>query len=434
MIVVGGGPSGSAVALGLLRAGRSALVVESSHFETWRVGESLPPHARPLLDAMGVLDRMDAALQTPSRAIHHAWGSAELTIEDRIFNPYGAGWHLDRRCFDALLSRAAEEAGARVLRGQRARSLTRTGGRWELQLDGARFAAPFVVDASGRSAWAARAAGARWVAHDRLVGVSAQLVPRAGAVGEPHLLLEAVEDGWWYSVSLPDGSLLASFMADHDTLRGVDRGELWRERLAGSTHTAARAAGFTQRGPVLVRSAASGRLDRAAGEDWIAVGDAASAYDPLSADGIFKALGSGLDAARRIAARLDGGDGFADYAAEVARAFFVYARQRAEHYHRERRWPRSPFWRRRQAPDPRAVPLAIDPAHLLAWRERSYDDTIDLEGLLPRDGVRRLCRLCGAGRAAHEVVAEFQRASTVDDRSVIVALQLLRDRGVLARA
>jgi flavin-dependent dehydrogenase len=426
IIVIGGGPAGCAAALALARAGRLVLVVERSRYQAWRIGENLPPRARPLLDAMDLFERMDAHQQTPSRAIHHAWGSAELQVDEHLLNPHGAGWHLDRRRFDALLADGAEAAGARVLRGRAPRSLRRGSAGWRLELDGEAFTAPIVVDASGRSAWAARAAGARWLAHDRLVGLTAQLDPAGDATAGPHLLLEAVADGWWYSVSQPDGSLIATYMTDQEALRSVPAGRLWQAQLDRSTHTAARAAPFTRRGAVRVRSAASGRLDRAAAEDWIAVGDAAAAYDPLSADGIYKALRGGLDAARCIVE----GAPFAGHHDEVARSFAAYLQQRSDYYHREQRWPRSPFWRRRQPPDSRALALTLDPSHRLAWRGDS--ETIDLEGLLPCDGVGRLCALCGTGATAHEVVAEFQRASTVDDRSVIVALQLLRDRGVLA--
>ena len=42
------------------------------------------------------------------------WGSETPYENDFIFNPYGNGWHIDRSRFDAMLARAAEEAGATV--------------------------------------------------------------------------------------------------------------------------------------------------------------------------------------------------------------------------------------------------------------------------------------------------------------------------------
>jgi flavin-dependent dehydrogenase len=42
------------------------------------------------------------------------------------------------------------------------------------------------------------------------------------------------------------------------------------------------------------------RLDRAAGRAWIAVGDTASTWDPLSSQGIVEALRSGTSAATSV--------------------------------------------------------------------------------------------------------------------------------------
>jgi flavin-dependent dehydrogenase len=48
-------------------------------------------------------------------------------------------------------------------------------------------------------------------------------------------------------------------------------------------------------GEELVRvDASAARLSEAAGENWIAVGDAATSLDPISSQGLFNALSSAL--------------------------------------------------------------------------------------------------------------------------------------------
>jgi flavin-dependent dehydrogenase len=76
---------------------------------------------------------------------------------------------------------------------------------------------------------------------------------------------------------------------------------------------------------------------------WVAVGDAASAYDPLSSLGICKALESGIRAADALARhRLD------EYEAWVRSSFEQYVWTRDAYYALETRWPDSPFWRARR--------------------------------------------------------------------------------------
>ncbi|MDQ3913117.1 MAG: tryptophan 7-halogenase, partial [Actinomycetota bacterium] len=100
-------------------------------------------------------------------------------------------------------------------------------------------------------------------------------------------------------------------------------------------------------------AANSYRMDLVTGNNWLAAGDAALAFDPLSSQGIYHALRSGLLAARAIE-DCQAGDQTAlgEYSWETQRRFDRYLRMRAEYYSQERRWSCSAFWQRRQnAPD-----------------------------------------------------------------------------------
>ncbi len=91
------------------------------------------------------------------------------------------------------------------------------------------------------------------------------------------------------------------------------------------------------------------RLERPAGDGWVAVGDAASTYDPLSAEGVSKALRSGMSASQTIHNYLRGnGEVLDEYVVGVAKEFEDYLAQRVRYYRREARWPASLFLSRRQ--------------------------------------------------------------------------------------
>jgi len=79
------------------------------------------------------------------------------------------------------------------------------------------------------------------------------------------------------------------------------------------------------------------------------VGDAGLCYDPISGDGVVKALRSGVFASYAIADWLRCGDprGLSRYRLVLQRAFATYRGALREYYALEQRWPDSPFWRRR---------------------------------------------------------------------------------------
>ena len=95
-----------------------------------------------------------------------------------------------------------------------------------------------------------------------------------------------------------------------------------------------------------IAPANTSRLNAVAGPGWLAVGDAAVSFDPLSSQGIMSALEAAFAAAEAIAA---GGDApLARYAATVTGRYRNYLVERAQYYGAERRWPDSQFWQRRQ--------------------------------------------------------------------------------------
>jgi 2-polyprenyl-6-methoxyphenol hydroxylase-like FAD-dependent oxidoreductase len=89
-------------------------------------------------------------------------------------------------------------------------------------------------------------------------------------------------------------------------------------------------------------------LTPAAGNGWLAAGDAALAFDPLAAQGLFNAMYLGLAAAEATDRHLAGDQtALADYGAEVSAIRQAYRTRHAAWYQLETRWPDQPFWSRR---------------------------------------------------------------------------------------
>jgi flavin-dependent dehydrogenase len=333
------------------------LVVEASRYEKVRIGESLPPDTALLLHRLALLGTFLAEGHEPCFGSCSSWGSNDLGYNDFLLNPHGPGWHLDRCRFDAFLARAAAESGAEVRTGTH--FLGGEGGEGEFRLclapagEAPREArARFVVDATGPGALFARRRGARRRFHDRLICVVAFFQLPARSCFSRLTFLEAVEDGWWYAARLPDERLAVAFASDSELLKaaGATSEKGWLARLEATRHLAAELSGAALiPGSLRISVAASSRLDRVAGDGWLAVGDAASTYDPISSQGVYKALADALRAAPVVTAHL-GGDRarVTAYRRGVDEHFADYLANRNHFYGLEERWKTAPFWSRRR--------------------------------------------------------------------------------------
>ena len=352
--VIGAGPAGAACALALARLGRSVALIERSDYDRFRVGETLPSSAKLSLERLGLWPRFLALSPVLSLGIQSAWGSSELVERDHLFNPYGSGWHIDRQRFDQTLAEFAADAGVRVSKQTNVRRIRRESGSFRIQLDDRgtvtrTLNARLVVDATGGGAAIARGLGAAQLFVDRTSAEVAVASP-GGPAWPSTLLIESVEEGWWYSVPLPGGRLLVTLIGDPPLAGGrVERKKLFLERLGRTVHTARRVGSSERIADLHTRTAMSGALEPAAGTDWLAVGDAASTWDPLAAMGISKALTSAEAGARAIDAALAGErSALSAYSAQVHRDFLRYLGQRETQYRLEKRFTAAPFWRARQ--------------------------------------------------------------------------------------
>ncbi len=353
--VVGGGPAGAATARWLAGAGRSVLVLERTDFDRPRVGETLAPAVQPLLRDLGIWERFTALQPLPSWGTRSIWAAAEPSSFSHLDSGHASGWHVDRCAVDRMLATAAAEAGAQLWTHTSVTSCRHDGTTWDVRCsDGRSVRARVLVDATGRRAAVGRWLGARRPVFDRLVAVAGEW-DGVDVSREGYLLIEASEDGWWYTAPVPSGAVVAMLMTDTDLCRQgtLSSGARWRARLPHAT--ADRVGGAQLRSAPQVHAAGSHRLVRAGdARPWIAVGDAALAVDPVSGSGTLRALRTARAAATTVAGLLDHPGRAAslirDHEADRDTECTTYLIQRAAVYGSVRRYT-SPFWARR-APRP----------------------------------------------------------------------------------
>lgn len=443
MAILGGGPAGTATALSLRAHAPSLSVtlIEQSNYSGLRIGETLPPTVQSLLEHLGVWSTFEHEGHLPAYGTCATWGSNELFENEFIFHPVGGGWHVDRRRFDAMLAREAASKGVDLIYGSKfIRGEKTNKDHWNLSVQTARggqllLEAKFVVDATGRRGVFAAQQGVRKTLLDQLLGVFVFLGLDAGdSFADSYTLVEPWEDGWWYSALVPGEKLAVACMTDVDiaTKYRLNSSPAWFDLIAKSRHTKERIRNAKPLGGPSTYPAFSHRLEQITGDGWLAAGDAATTFDPLSSLGIQKGLRSGILASYAIADYFKGSaSSLEKYEAILAKEFEEYLSTRTDYYCQERRWQNSAFWQRRYDQ------ITLDPRQMLRLSEMPGQASAveRLSMHLPVSDLKYLCDLCSVPGQAHEIVSKFkaQRSST-PDRRVILALQYLAEEGLIKSA
>lgn len=339
--VIGSGPAGALAATLLARTGRRVVMIDREKPQARKVGESLPAAARPLLKRLELLQILESGRHKPSFGNRSAWGSTKLEYVDFMNDPNGLGWHLDRAGFDNDLLLIARNTGVEMHNGH-VQEVMEDGNIWRIEGPGWEVTSSFLIDATGRRAFIAGKLGVHRLRDDDLTAVYGWFKP-LDVNDDPRTLVESAADGWWYSARLPDNMLVAAFHTDAKTASVMARSPAMWSKLVGMTHhTRGVLAGSLALGTLQFSEACGARLSRFGGRNWLATGDAALSFDPLSSQGIFNALYTGMKAAIAV----DSGD-IASYSDRLNQIRESYLSKNQAFYASESRFLTKSFWRRR---------------------------------------------------------------------------------------
>lgn len=352
VMIIGNGPAGLASAITLRQQGASVMVVHRpADTHKFRAGESLAASARYSLTELEAWEEFLNDRHEPCYGNASCWGDDRLYFNDFIQSPSGQGWYVDRPVFGSMLIRKAASLGVRFHETDRSFRLSRKDNTWEYTGDHLKIGAAMVIDASGRNSWLSRQLGIRRIRRDEQVAVIS-ILAAADPLDNRQSLIEAVSDGWWYASDIGEGKIARIFFTDpdlHDRNSWLDP-LYWQNKSRQTKFIKHRVpvSRYKEIIPLHYTSAGSHHLEHYAGEGWLAAGDAACSFDPLSSHGIAFALRSGIDAALAAKDQLTGiSSAGNDYHEKVGLAFRLYHEQRTGFYQRETRWKDNPFWMRR---------------------------------------------------------------------------------------
>ncbi|HEY0068264.1 MAG TPA: NAD(P)/FAD-dependent oxidoreductase [Flavisolibacter sp.] len=357
VVVAGAGPAGCASAIVLKQAGLTVCLADGD--DGRRIGESFPGATARLLHRLGI-NGMEELMGTgdykPCMGNASAWGSDQWTYQDGLSNPEGGGWHVNRRNFNLALRRKAFSAGADLYTGwiDNVETCISDNGEREYLT---RFRNAGGLPQGIRSRWLVDATG-RKARLSRRFGISRQKMDdqmaaicwfRASANDRDHVTrIKSVREGWWYTALLPEGIRVVSLQSLPTEVAGMIK-------EPGHFFSAFNAAGvlpyeIDQTEVIDMKAVEAGivRAGSATADNLVCVGDTALSLDPLSSQGVFFALYSGIKAGEAISrSHTDPSSAkasFEAYQQSVNRVYEANQRSRKYHYSSELRFAGEEYW------------------------------------------------------------------------------------------
>ena len=325
VVVMGGGPGGSAASALVAEAGYSVLLVEREAVPRFHVGESLMPESFWSFERLGVLDKMRNSNFVKKLSVqfvsHTGKESNPFFFEKHDPRECSQTWQVERSAFDQMLFDNAAEKGACCRDKTRVTNVLFDDGRAtgvELGLeDGStqHVKAKVVVDATGLSAILANHLNLKQeYEHLKKIAVwtyfkNAEREP--GPHGGATIILHTkLKDSWFWFIPLRDNITSVGVVGNRDYMldgRSTPENTFAEElELCGAMQR--RLASAEQVEKHRIAREFSYKTSRQSGDGWVLVGDAFGFIDPIYSSGVYFALKSGELAADAIVEGLQNND------------------------------------------------------------------------------------------------------------------------------
>ncbi|MFE0763617.1 NAD(P)/FAD-dependent oxidoreductase [Streptomyces smyrnaeus] len=324
ILVIGGGPAGSTAAGLLAKQGFEVTLLERDRFPRYHIGESILPSCRPILELLGVWDKVESHGFQPKGGAYFFWGPEEWEVKfDNLGDDGTNAWQVIRSEFDELLLRHAESLGVEVVENITVKELEFDGERpvaaqWAGTKDPAesgRITFDYVIDASGRGGVLAARHMKNRQYHEIFRNVAAwtywKNVKPLDRGPEGAIAVCSAPDGWFWVIPLHDGTTSIGLVTGRDIfnekrndLGGIQ--EVYDQALTECPAVTGLLGGAEQVSGMKVEQDYSYTAENFGRPGYLMCGDAACFLDPLLSTGVHLATYSAMLASAALGSVIRG--------------------------------------------------------------------------------------------------------------------------------
>lgn len=326
VIIIGGGPAGSAMGCFLSMAGISNTIFEGANHPRAHVGESMVTSSTRVFKEIGFLETMEREgfVKKYGASWHAPSHGGKFAIEFGEFPQEGIDqdytYHVDRAKFDLLLLKHAESLGSKVYQGVHVKQVlfednkacgVRIGiGRNEIDMP-----CKVVVDASGRNTLLGRQLNLKkkdpifnqYAVHAWFENVDKGSDHTADHI---HIYFLPIERGWVWQIPITDEVTSIGVVAEKDVFKEsrLDMEGYFNTYLQTNPNLAHAMRNARRINDFKVEGDYSYSMAQFAGNGYVLIGDAARFVDPIFSSGVSIALYSAKYASEQIQYALNNND------------------------------------------------------------------------------------------------------------------------------
>jgi len=356
VVIVGKGIAAMVLAFLLKQKGIDHIILDRKakpkHFD---LAETLPPSALPLLQSIGLLKLFEKHSIRKTYGYHSLWGSNRLLSHNFYFHqPFKYGLKINKKEMIHQLQQLNQSPECQYEQSIKLKEESE-GVTISFNQDGEEktIYSKMIIDATGRNRAILKLLQIPNLEFDDTLSFSCHLPKKKHPDLKHDVFVESFKEGWGLVSGLGETYNVVSIFSNQQSpvFGPVANYQNWKEILK-ETKYLKHALSDNPAIKVTGRQSNSSRPEKISGPFWLAVGDAALAFDPLSSHGVSNAIYTATKAADSIGNRLNEENelkleknSFASYHTALIEIFDAYLKSRTKLYQQETRWKSEIYWR-----------------------------------------------------------------------------------------